>query len=181
MSVVYVRQSAWCIFTQPYFSVNLFRQAVREQTPGRTLLCLQQRSHTFSTIYSIQRCPSKDAGWERLVNMCTVNRLIFQHCQSSAAHHTHTHSHTSHAGTYGKPRVSEQRGFKAWPANTFICFFPPLCVCGSATDRRTHQHKHTLFNSYSFVLPTQFPSLRGSMSMSRDVTATTWRKKRNSW
>lgn len=128
MSVVYVLQSAWCIFTQPYFSVNLFRQAVREQTPGRTLLCLQQRSHTFSTVYSIQRCPSKDAGWERLVNMCTVNRLIFQHCQSSAAHHTHTHSHTSHAGTYGKPRVSEQRRFKAWPANTFICFFPPLCV-----------------------------------------------------
>lgn len=161
---------AFLLYSGLYFISSVER--ITRSTP----LCLQEWTHNFSPIDSLQTCPSKTTDWETLVNMCTIKLMMF-HCHSSAAPHTHTHTLLMLVHTGSHVFQNKEGSRLDLPTHSYV--FPPNDL-GSATDRRTHQHKHTLFNFYSLVLPAQFPSLRGSMSKSRDVTATTWRKKRNS-
>lgn len=121
------------------------------------------------------KLPSQECRLGNTCNICTVNWMVFQHwlSLSSRSSHTHTriHINTSNADTYRKPHVSEPRGFKAWPTNTFMIYFFSPTWAGFSDWPSNTQTKPS-----SLVFPTQFQSLRGSVSESRDVTATTWRQ-----
>lgn len=160
-----------------------FNKAQSESRPlwGLILLCLQQCARNFSSIYSARpieaALPRIQGGKQSLhVQFCKldcVSALSFSSCSS----HTLAHKNTLNEHSYRLYKLSESepRGFKAWPTNIFKKKVSPNNE--GVIDQQAQQNKHTLFNPYSLVSPVGFQSLIGSVSESREVTATTWRLK----
>lgn len=154
---VYVSCLAALLLFNSVSHLIYFNKVQLESRPlwGHVLLCLQQYARNFSSIYSVgpikAALPRMQIG--KHLTFVPLTGMVIQQL-TIAQQLLIIYSHM----------------FQDWEVSSLdqhVCDF-----FYSFFDYQTLSHT----NTSSIICPTQFHSLRGSVSESRDVTATTWRQ-----